>query len=531
MARKFVIKPKLHGSGFSKAGNTGLKSWQAINELIANSVDSWIMSEQHKKSDLIVKVELDNRTNDLKNSSLRIVDNSLGMSEKDLEKLVNHYESDKPNHKYGKILLGLYGFGFKGSTGNLGRKITVITTDNTKEYYKFSIVHSELDEMGLEPEINAEAFDHESTTKKLFNGSPTGTIIQIEDFRRSIPPAILYDWLPVSWQKFMTGDVLDLDGKPISKRLKLYVGSELTKENLILPYSTEAHKDTLTPINLKFEWFEGKNKFKGVAEGFFGFRFKNASMVTQGINIYRNGQLIERYNHSLYMGKADKHNDHNSLVGELNVNVAVNTVKTTLEDSEAEKALKEAFYKEFQPYKPTVRLMSIAVSKDKEHIDLAIANYRKEFNMTLSSSQKSILNSKGSLIDSSTETNKSNKSGTKTSKSVPKNKLNINFKMIDWNQFSLEGKNYTVEFNPFDGNPDNVPYTITSPTGNSLPIYVYIKHPNGAIIMDAQSKQSKNRSDKFLLQLIVYEAIEAFLNRLNFKKKDILGVKEIVLER
>ena len=53
-------------------------------------------------------------------------------------------------------------------------------------------------------------------------------------------------------------------------------------------------------------------------------------MVTQGINIYRNGQLIERYNHSLYMGTADKHNDHNSLVGELNVDVAVNTVKTLI---------------------------------------------------------------------------------------------------------------------------------------------------------------------------------------------------------
>ena len=42
MSNKFVIKPKLHGSGFEKAGNTGLKSWQAINEIIANSVDEWI---------------------------------------------------------------------------------------------------------------------------------------------------------------------------------------------------------------------------------------------------------------------------------------------------------------------------------------------------------------------------------------------------------------------------------------------------------------------------------------------------------
>ena len=60
MSNKFVIKPKLHGSGFEKAGNTGLKSWQAINEIIANSVDEWIKSETFYKSDLIVRIELDN---------------------------------------------------------------------------------------------------------------------------------------------------------------------------------------------------------------------------------------------------------------------------------------------------------------------------------------------------------------------------------------------------------------------------------------------------------------------------------------
>ena len=230
MSNKFVIKPKLHGSGFEKAGNTGLKSWQAINEIIANSVDEWIKSETFYKSDLIVRIELDNNPRNLKQSSLRIVDNSTGMKKEDLDKLVNHYESDKPTHKYAKILLGLYGFGFKGSTANIGKKITVITSPSTKEYYKFVIVHEELGKMGLEPEIEAETLEHDATSKKLFNGSSTGTVLLIEDFKRSIPTATLYDYLPVSWTKFMTNDVVDLDGKPFPKKLKIYVGKDLKKK-------------------------------------------------------------------------------------------------------------------------------------------------------------------------------------------------------------------------------------------------------------------------------------------------------------
>ena len=93
------------------------------------------------------------------------------MKKEDLDKLVNHYESDKPTHKYAKILLGLYGFGFKGSTANIGKKITVITSPSTKEYYKFVIVHKELGKMGLEPEIEAETLEHDATSKKLFISS------------------------------------------------------------------------------------------------------------------------------------------------------------------------------------------------------------------------------------------------------------------------------------------------------------------------------------------------------------------------
>ena len=56
-------------------------------------------------------------------------------------------------------------------------------------------------------------------------------------------------------------------------------------------------------INVSFEWVDNKKKKqKGTVQGFFGFKTdkKLNSMAKQGLNVYRRGQLIERYNKSLY---------------------------------------------------------------------------------------------------------------------------------------------------------------------------------------------------------------------------------------
>ena len=52
------------------------------------------------------------------------------------------------------------------------------------------------------------------------------------------------------------------------------------------------------------------------------------SMSTQGINLYRRGQLIKPFEHSLYGKGVAKHNDFNYLVGELDVELSATTTKT-----------------------------------------------------------------------------------------------------------------------------------------------------------------------------------------------------------
>ena len=58
---KEKFKPQLDPSAYLKVGNTGLKNWQAVNEIIANSIDSWISGGT--KQDLAVRIDLNNKQN------------------------------------------------------------------------------------------------------------------------------------------------------------------------------------------------------------------------------------------------------------------------------------------------------------------------------------------------------------------------------------------------------------------------------------------------------------------------------------
>ena len=176
-------------------------------------------------------------------------------------------------------------------------------------------------------------------------------------------------------------------------------------------------------------------------------------MAKQGLNVYRRGQLIERYNKSLYMDGAAPHNSHNVLVSEINIEINVNTVKNAIEDSDANDAMSRALNNEFKKYKNSIKNMNIAVATDdRKIIDLEIAKFRKEFDLKLNAAQKKILNASGTIeepdaIDSSDsnsgDTNQTTAVTTKKLKKVP-------FKMLDWNKFKLEKTEYSVEFIPYN---------------------------------------------------------------------------------
>ena len=527
---KDSFSPQLDPSAYYKAGNTGLKNWQALNEIIANSIDSWI--DTGIKKDLIVKIDLKNKQTNLKDSSIRITDNAAGMEKNELINLFSFFKSTKSSSKFADEYLGLYGFGFKAATSKLGTNVTVITSSSSKEFYKINVDYVALQKNSEDFNLTVETIKHDNVTKKIFNGGPTGTIVDIKNFKSSFPEAVLYDWLPVSWKKYMNGEIYE-------KKLKLYVGEEVVKSNQLSSFSLELDENTIKEIDVNFEWVDNKKKKqKGRVQGFFGFKTdkKLNSITKQGLNIYRRGQLIERYNKSLYMDGGGPHNSHNVLVGEINIEINVNTVKNAIEDSDANEAMSRALNNEFKKYKNSIKNMNIAVAtNDRKIIDLEIAKFRKEFDLKLNTAQKNILNASGTIeeldaIDSgdskSGNTNKNAAIATKKLKKVP-------FKMLDWNKFKFEKTEYSVEFIPYNiEGEDGAAYTFAGQTGDTikkLPVYLYLKHPVGTVIEKALKNKDKNEPSKLVCSLLVAEAIEKLMNVHGYSKKEIAIVKNIVI--
>ena len=518
--KKFT--PVLDPSGYIKSGNTGLKNWQAVNEIIANSIDSW--QPWIAKKDLIIKIDLDNKQNNLEKSKLRITDNAEGMSEEEIMTLFSFFKSNKPQSSYADKYLGLYGFGFKAATAKIGKKVTVISSNSNKEYYKISVNYEELASSTDAPDLSIETIKHDSSNNKIFNGSPTGTIVEISSFNSSFPVAVLFDWLPVSWKKFMTGELYE-------KKLKLYVGNEISKSNIVLPYSLDINNETIKELDVKFQWRDDqKNIIHGVVKGYFGFRTDSTKvkMATQGLNIYRHGQLIERYSHSFYMGGSARHNSRNTLVGEIEIGINVNTIKNAIEDTDASQAMLEALNKEFSKYSNSITNMTKAVaSGDNEIINLEIARFREKHDLSLTASQKKIMQSTGNIDEDITEIKPEESPSTEVP-TTPTISTKVNFKLLDWNKFKLDKKEYSVEFTPYN-TESNSPYTLLNVSGNSLPIYIYIKHPKGKIIEKALKNKEKNDESNLICAILVSEAVKKLMEIQNYSGKEIINIKNIIM--
>ena len=173
-----------------------------------------------------------------------------------------------------------------------------------------------------------------------------------------------------------------------------------------------------------------------------------------------------------------------------------------------------------------------AASEDKDLVNLEIAKFRQEFDLKLSAAQKNILNATGSIDDIDEKETNSTKSGTaKESSATPiKTSKKVPFKILDWNKFKLDKVEYSVEFTPYNiEDEDSAPYTLLAPSGDKLPIYIFLKHPVGKIIENALKSKDKNESSKLICSLLVFEAIEKLMQIHSYTKKEITIVKNEIL--
>ena len=500
--------PKLDMSAFRKVGSTNLTNWQAINELVANSIDSWISDQ--KRDELKISINISPSV-ELSDWEVDITDNALGMSKDEVIKSFDLFYSNKTPKNLSDKYLGLYGFGFKGATSKLGAEITVITSQNSKVYHQVKANYKLL-ENKKEKGVTYQEFLHDNTTKKMFNGGYRGTRIIIRDFNTPLAEEVLLYYLPLSWNKFLTNNEF---GLPVSITLN---------NTKILPAEINYEPATKLDLNYSFSWKENGTIHEGTAKGFVGLRFNNTSMATQGIHLYRRGQLVKPFEHSLYMAKnIAKHNDFNYLVGEIDLDLPATTTKTDFNtDSPSWEAFILQSKKELKPIvdqiKNKLKNKGTEVTSDLSKRSTFIASYRKDLSLDLSPKQQQELR--------------------KLKKQDLKNHPKVNvqtpdqtsFTLYDWNSIKIGKQKIIFEFKSI---PEKLPggrlYEVIQITDNKINIIYDKHHTFGDMLAKSLSNPKKNDLTTYSLRSVMIDAVEqTFRSRL--PKIDLIEIKNKFME-
>ena len=109
-----IFKPEIGPGFFDDLGSEDMSVLKAFNELIANSIDSWIQKGKTKTSRGQLTINIIQQDN-----ALIITDNADGMNKQDMINAMGFGVAQKSSSDFGDDLMGTYGFGLKASTSSL----------------------------------------------------------------------------------------------------------------------------------------------------------------------------------------------------------------------------------------------------------------------------------------------------------------------------------------------------------------------------------------------------------------------------
>ena len=207
-----LYKPQIGPGFFDDLGSEDMSEIKAFNEMIANSIDSWIEKGTTKKArgQLEIKIFF---TDDY----IVITDNAGGMKKQDMLNAMGLVWPKKGKKPQGDDLMGTYGFGLKASTSALGRHFEVISKP-----LKGKIVHSVMPigkmkdenswQADIEEKLNPKSITDQETIKKYLKlgNTDSGTMIYITDIREGLDVEkwevnkyLLMQELGMSWKSFI----------------------------------------------------------------------------------------------------------------------------------------------------------------------------------------------------------------------------------------------------------------------------------------------------------------------------------------
>ena len=301
-----IVKPEIGPGFFDDLGSEDMSVLKAFNEIIANSIDSWIQKGKTKTSrgQLLINIEH-------KDNAFIISDNAGGMNKQDMVNAMGFGVAQKSSSEFGDDLMGTYGFGLKAATSAIGRHFEVISKMANKK-----IIHSVMpigkmkDEQSwqsdIEEKINPKSLIDEKFIKSYIKlgKSDSGTMIYISDLRTGLDieglflnQGYLINELGNSWKVF-------IDENDFGKPVKITLNGELIKT----PEKGYDQGGQIPHTQIDFEfpvYFDAKEDGKLIEKeewvtGSIWVNNKGGQVDAGGFNVYRRGQLVQRKDHSIF---------------------------------------------------------------------------------------------------------------------------------------------------------------------------------------------------------------------------------------
>jgi hypothetical protein len=122
-----IFKPPIGAKWWADLGSEGMPLTVAVNELIANSIDSWIENPPTRGSRKKLTIHVEISTN-----YVLVADDASGMNGLTLQEAMGPSKADKSSSDFADDLMGMYGLGLKSATANIGGHFEILTKEQNQ---------------------------------------------------------------------------------------------------------------------------------------------------------------------------------------------------------------------------------------------------------------------------------------------------------------------------------------------------------------------------------------------------------------
>jgi hypothetical protein len=277
--------PSFDWSVFQKLGAANLRSQDAINELIANSIDSWIEKfTPANRKNLKIDILYDKEAN-----TVLIKDNAFGLDSEELKKTTTLGKSNKDDSD--DRLMGTFGFGLTVATSSMGSSYEMFSIKKGNKDDKVSKVTFPTDKLAIKNTKARPTFEKIAKSRTPLSDVQHGSAVLIKGLKSELPGiAALSKHLGFSWKYF-------LDNKNQYNKSVTISISDGEREKLIEPLGIEEfiEKQSLISIKIPVKWENGDGSTgEDEITGNVGWAKTGGTQdsTSGGVNIYRKGQLI-----------------------------------------------------------------------------------------------------------------------------------------------------------------------------------------------------------------------------------------------